>query len=218
MRVQFLLLGEGTTERGFIEHLTNLCIAAGASEASGSIPEFERSSVRVGHELVLKLHAARQLDPQANLFFVHRDADHDDPEPRYREIVRAVQTSTTAVAWVAIVPIHETEAWLLTDEEAIRRVAGKPRSRTPLNLPPLSRIEQTKRPKERLEAALLAAAQPLSGKHLERFKRAFGRQRQQLLEELPLGGALEQLAAWRRLRDDTAAAIAALRAAEETQA
>ncbi|MBX0329991.1 DUF4276 family protein [Oscillochloris sp. ZM17-4] len=218
MRVQFLLIGEGTTEHGLVEHLANLCIQVGATEASGSVPPFARLEVPVGHNMVLRLRAAHRLNPLANLYFVHRDADNDDPEPRHSEIMRAVAASAINLAHVAVVPIHETEAWLLTDEAAIRRVAGRPNGREPLNLPPLNRIEQTSRPKERLEAALLTAAQPLAGKRLRSFRQSMGQRRQQLIEELPLGGSLEQLAAWRRLRDDTAAAIAALRAAQEVQA
>lgn len=94
MRVQFLLIGEGNIERGLVEHLASLCIAAGASEASGAVPPFER---------------------------------------------------------------------------------------------------------------------------LKSFKQSIGSRSRQLLEELPLGGPLEQLAAWRHLRDDTAAAIAALRITQEAQ-
>ena len=218
MRVRFLLIGEGPTERGLLEHLTNLCIEAGATEASGSVPPFDRLPTPVGHNMTLRLRAARQLDPEANLYFVHRDADHDDPAPRYAEITQAITASQTNLAYVAIVPIHETEAWLLIDEPAIRRVAGRPNGHTQLNLPALNRIEQTSRPKERLEAALLAAAQPLAGKRLANFRREFGQQRQQLLEELAIGGVLEQLSSWRRLRDDTAAAIIAMRAAQAVHA
>lgn len=218
MRVQFLLIGEGTTEHGLVEHLASLCVASGATEASGSVPPFERLEVSVGHNLLLRLRAAHQLNPAANLYFVHRDADADDATPRHDEIMRAVEESGVSPACVAVVPIHETEAWLLTDEAAIRRVAGRPNGREPLNLPPLNQIEQTSRPKERLEAALLAAAQPLAGKRLKSFRQSMGQRRQQLLAELPLGGALEQLVAWRRLRDHTAAAIAGLPVAQEAQA
>jgi len=214
MRVQFLLIGEGTTERGLLEHLASLCIEAGATEASGAVPPFERLDVPVGHDLMLRLRAARRLIPTANLYFVHRDADALDPEPRYAEIAQAVATSAVDLTYVAIVPIQEPEAWLLTDEAAIRRVAGRPNGRTQLDVPALNRIEQTGHPKERLEAALLLAAQPLVGKRLKSFRQEIGRRRQQLLEALPLGGPLEQLAAWRRLRDDTTAAIAALRATQ----
>ena len=218
MRIRFALIAEGTTEHGLLDHLTILCLHVGASEVSGSVPPFERLHVPVGHSSSRRLRAMPLLDPAANLYFVHRDADAPDPGPRYAEIAQAVTDSATAQRCVAIVPIHETEAWLLTDEVAIRRVAGRPNRRAELGLPPPHIIEQTPQPKERLEAALLAAAQPLAGKRLARFRQDFGQQRQQLLAELPLGGDLEQLTAWRRLRDDTAAAIAALRAAQEVQA
>ena len=217
MRVQFLLIAEGSTETGLLDHLTSLCIAAGATEASGLVPPFARLATPIGHDVALCLRAAHQLLPEANLFFVHRDADQDDPALRYAEIAQAVAASAITPRSVALVPIHETEAWLLTDEAAIRRVAGRPNGRAPLNLPPLNRIEQTRRPKERLEAALLAAAQPLSGKRQAQFTQAFGHQRRQLLEALPVGRPLDQLSAWCRLRDDTAAAIAALSAAQEAQ-
>lgn len=215
MRVTFLLISEGTTEHGLVEHLTNLCIEAGATEASGSVPPFERLREPVGHDLNLRLRAARQLEPAANLYFVHRDADQDDPAARYAEIAQAVTTSETRSKVVAIVPIHETEAWLLTDEAAIRRVAGRPNGNSQLHLPALNRIERTAHPKEHLETALLAAAQPISGKRLENFRRELGRRRRQLLEELAVGGMLDQLSAWRRLRDNTIAAIESLQANQE---
>jgi hypothetical protein len=217
MHVQFLLIGEGSTESALIEHLANLCVAVGATEASGAAPPFERLDRPVGHDLVPRLRAAQVLNPQSNLYFVHRDADAADPEPRYAEIAQALTASAVGVACVAVVPIYETEAWLLADVPAIRRVAGRPNGRTPLELPPLQRIEQTPQPKEVLTAALFAAAQPLSGRRAQRFRSEFAKQRRQLLEELTLDGAHTQLSAWQRLRDDTAAAIDALRMQERAE-
>lgn len=215
MQIRFVLISEGSTEHGLVPHLTQLCIAVGADEVSGVVPAFERLRVPVRHDLVLRLQAVRQLEPTANLCFVHRDADGDDAAPRHHEIEQAVKQSATPQMHIALVPIHETEAWLLLNEDSIRRVAGRPKGHAALDLPLPHQVEQTRHPKERLEEALLAAAQPLRGRRLERFRRDFSQQRQQLLDELGVDGPLEQLSAWRRLRDDTAAAIATLRAAQQ---
>lgn len=213
LRISFVFIGEGNTDHGLREHLTSLCIDVGADEARGIIPDFYRLDGT--NSLEDRLRAARLLEPTANLYFIHHDSDSPDPEPTYQMIERAIQSSQhpDALPYVAVVPIQETEAWLLLDEQSIRDVASKPRGRVPLNLPPAHRIEATASPKERLQVALIAASE-LQGRRLERFRADFADQRRILLERLPIGGPLERLTAWQRLRGDTAAAIAALRAAQ----
>ena len=51
-----------------------------------------------------------------------------------------------------------TEAWLLSDELAIRTAAGNPNGREDLNLPELHRIEELADPKAVLHGALTAAS------------------------------------------------------------
>jgi hypothetical protein len=60
-----------------------------------------------------------------------------------------------------------TEAWLLIDEHSIRRAAGRPTGRTPLNLPPLPRLELEEEadPKAVLHQALRDASE-LRGRRL----------------------------------------------------
>ena len=73
------------------------------------------------------------------MLFVHRDADSSQesssagPERRYDEVARAVADASYDGAWVGIVPVRMTEAWLLLDESAIRRVAGRPHGDEPLD-------------------------------------------------------------------------------------
>jgi hypothetical protein len=103
-----------------------------------------------------------------------------------------------------------TESWLLVDETAIRYVAGCPRSNTSLDLPPLRRVELESDPKGRLEQALLAASSK-SGRRLRRFERDIPTLRRQLLNDLPVGGPLEQVPSWVRFRDDLIAALIDIR-------
>lgn len=188
-----------------IRHIETLCIDAGAEEVSGIAPDFSRF-LGVGNSLRDKLHAAVKLEPSANLILIHRDADSRDHRPRSDEIRDAIQASKSRIPSVAIVPVQETEAWLLLDEPAIRRVAANPKGHISLRLPAPSAVERVAHPKEILKKALIAAAE-VSGRRLERFKNQFNEQRRRLLESLPIGGPLEQVDSWTRLRTDLHAVI-----------
>lgn len=205
MRVYFVLVAEGSSDRSMVRHIETLCIDAGAEEVSGIAPDFSRLA-GVGRSLPDKLHAAIELEPSANLILVHRDADSRDHRPRRDEIRDAVQTVDLERPSVAVVPVQETEAWLLLDESAIRRVAANPNGHVALNLPMPPAVERLARPKEVLQRALIAASE-LSGRRLDRFKNQFGAQRRMLLEFLPIGGPLEQVDSWTRLRADIRAVI-----------
>src|SRR5690606_40429727 len=57
--------------------------------------------------------------------FVHRDADARDPTERLTEIDQAFKLIKSP-PYVRVVPVQETEAWLLVDESAIREHLGIP--------------------------------------------------------------------------------------------
>jgi hypothetical protein len=211
MHVHFVLIAEGTSDEALIPHLTELCIEAGADEATGIAPPFGRLPNPPGHELGAKLRTAIALEPSANLVLILRDADGPDPEPRHAEIRRAAPAELRGRAWVAVVPVHEIEAWLLLDERALRGVAGRPNGKEALNLPKPAAVEGLARPKERLQETLLAAAS-VTGRRRERFIHEFPHHRAQLLDRLPPGGVLENVPAWVRMRSDLQNAIARLRA------
>ena len=94
--------------------------------------------------------------------------------------------------WVPVIPVRETEAWILLDEAAIRRVAGSPKGRRPLELPKLSQLENVSDPKKALEEALCTAS-GCQGNRLKRFRKRLGELRRILLEQLPVGGYLEEV-------------------------
>lgn len=101
------------------------------------------------------------------------------------------------------------EAWLLADEAAIRRVAGRPRGTEPLDLPAPGKLEEVADPKQMLKDALLQAGAPRGARRRKRFAADFGGFRKQLVENLPVGGPLEQVAAWVRFRKEVAAVVGA---------
>jgi len=192
-----------------IPHLEGLLVSCGAPAAVGSaIP---LSTVRdpggKGSMSERKMGAIFASETEYDLIFVHRDADAAGHEARTREIAEASANVEMNLSRVPIVPVRTTEAWILLDETAIRRVAGNPRGKQPLDLPKPSNVEHLADPKEALVTAL-AAASGCSGNRLGKFRKRFGQHRQILLEQLPVGGALDHVPAWARLREAVSALVA----------
>lgn len=111
-----------------------------------------------------KVRAALENYP-CDILFVHRDAEAQDPEMRYREIARAVPATH---AYVPVVPVRMQEAWLLHDEAAIRRASGRPTGRTRLELPNLGDVERVANPKDLLHGAIVKASEA-SGRRARRL-------------------------------------------------
>ena len=204
MTTRFLLVCEGISDTALISHIGRLMIHYGIYDPEGS--SWDKKGT-----LVQRIRDAITYYESCDLLLVHRDADASretrsaGPERRYAEIEGAVRASGFTGPWVGIVPVRMTESWLLLDEAAIRRIAGKPTGNDPLDLPALRRVESEPEPKGRLEKALILAS-GLSGRRLSRFERNFSAHRQQLLENLPVCGPLEQVPSWVRFRDDLLAA------------
>lgn len=145
------------------------------------------------------MRAVLSTDSEFDVLFVHRDANSAGIEERSREIAEAARNTELAVDRVNVIPVRTTEAWVLLDEAAIRRVAGNPRGRQPLDLPRPSRVGHAADPKGILESALVAAS-GCQGHRLRKFRKKFRQHRRILLEQLPVGGALEEVPAWTQLR------------------
>lgn len=207
--VKFLLVCEGSSDRGLIPHLEGLCVRAGAAVAMGDAPDLGLLPDPPGKAIEKQARAALALAGDVNLLFAHQDSDGRDPQEVRDRILRSLAGVVSCPRHVCVVPVQELEAWLLLDEGAIRAIAGSPRGTEDLNLPSLRRVEKTPRPKERLKVALSLA----SGKHGSRHHeatRAFSEHRAMLLQRLDMDGPIRQLPAWQKLVADVEAAIADL--------
>lgn len=144
--VRFAFSGEGPSDEALIDVVERLLLELGASSAAGFALRPPGKSVpdRV-------LWAARN-SPPVQFLLVHRDADAPTPTRSLSEFTQARDQLEPAQARLVIplVPVQETEAWLLCDEAAIREVVGNRRGREPLDLPRLGDIERTTSPKELL--------------------------------------------------------------------
>ena len=197
--MEFLLICDGSSDGALVEHIRRLLIRSGVPEPEGNY------STR-GRFLVDRIRNGIERLGNPDLVFIHRDAESTDPDRRYREIETAIEDAPYPGQWVGIVPRRMTEAWLLLDEQAIREAVRKPGGRMPLVLPLPHECEDRADPKRILEAALITASEA-RGRRRERIRRAFPTLRRDLLENLPVGGLLEQVPSWVRFRNDTVAAL-----------
>ena len=199
MVMRFLLVCEGSSDAALIPHIRLLVDRLGGSD-------WEGTAWTRGRRLADKIENGLGRLGQFDLLFVHRDADRAGADVRYREITDAIQDAGYSGQWVGIVPVRMMEAWLLLDESAIRDTVGRSNRRPPLNLPSPREAERIADPKATLETALLNASEK-RGRQRNRLRNNFPELRRRLLENLPVGGALEQLPSWVRFRDDTIRAL-----------
>jgi hypothetical protein len=192
--VTFALLREGTSDDGLVAHIGELIVRAGAPAVTGSPRDYKGTTAE-------RLSKVLAEETPVDIVFVHRDADSRDPTPRRLEVSDAVRATGCQIPWISVVPIQETEAWLILDEAEIRRVAGKPSGRRPLDLPKVGAVEKTADPKGILRHALVEAGE-LTGRRRERENRAFGQRRRTLLDRLDIDGPVSQLSGWRQLTND----------------
>lgn len=199
MVMRFLLVCEGNSDAPLAFHIQRLLESFGCPG-----PDFNVSSN--GRRLTNKIQNALNNDPDVDLIFVHRDADRDGPEARYHEIGTSIQDAGYEGLWVGVVPNRMTEAWLLMDEAAIRKAAGNPNGQESLGLPSSVIAERIPDPKLLLQSILLLAS-GFRGRRRRLIARRLPSMRDRLLENLPIGGPLQNLESWTRFRDDTFAAL-----------
>ena len=193
--LHFALLADGRSDRALVPVLTWL-VRHVAPHLTIGTPEFEARSPSA--PLAHEIDRVRALF-RPTLLFVHRDAEAVAPERRRAEIPDVDRV-------VKVVPVRMTEAWLMLDEKAIRRAAGHPNGKRPLDLPPLQRIETVAQPKTRLHQALTTAAE-LAGRQRKRFLQDIAGRVQRLAELIEDYSPLLQLSAFARLERDLRSAL-----------
>ena len=201
--VSFAFLCEGSSDTGLIAHLETLLVHFGAQEATGQ-PDTRKGTIPAR----LRQLRTEETGTGIDMVFIHRDSDGPDREGREREIRRGVEESGFPHPFIPVIPVQETEAWLLLDEQAIRDVVAS-KGKQPLRLPKPNAIEGTRNPKEILQKALLAASET-SGRRLKKEKNSFSRHRRVLMQRLDPFGAVRDLPSWQCLERDIQRALAQL--------
>lgn len=210
MIIRVLFLGEGPSDSGIVPQIENLAARSGF-ELAITDPDLGRLPNPPGKGVAEKLRATVEIGGRYDLVVIHRDADRDGREARLTEITQAVADNAPNSCYTPVIPVRMTEAWLLTDESELRHVAGNPRGKCKLNLPPPRKVEAVPDPKKLLRDSL-AMASELSGRKLSRFHERFSAHRRQLLERLDPDGPIGLVPSW---RDFVADLEAGLRSAGE---
>ena len=128
--------------------------------------QFVRDLGKVGSNLLSRIDAALRLFP-CDLLILHRDAEKESHAFRYAEVRRAGDQRDQRC--VPVVPVKMTEAWMLSDEGAIRAAAGNRYGKNTLELPDKTHWESLKDPKQVLVNALAKASEK-SGRALQKFQ------------------------------------------------
>lgn len=192
--LQFALIREGTSDDALATLIRLLLAKAGVLGAIGAARDYRGTAKE-------KLQKVLAEQPAPDLIFVHRDSDSRDPTSRRDEIMLAAEELGCVGKVVPVVPVQETEAWLLTDESAIRAVVGRPGGTVDLRLPSRKRIEDTADPKQILKDACLTACGK-NGARLKKESRKFAGYRATLLERLDIDGLINDLPSWRQFVAD----------------
>ncbi len=196
-----LFLAEGSSDAPLGDLVQALLLARGVN-VSLTRPDFDLLEDRVPRDLGSRMIAARTLmRDDVDVVVIHRDADNVGAEARRGEMVAALDRACSGARLIPVIPVRMTEAWLLLDEQAIRRVAGNPSGRVDLALPKTLEVERLADPKAKLRECLLTAAD-VTGRRRERLDRRFDSNRRQLLERLEPEGPVMQLTSWQALLRD----------------
>lgn len=116
------------------------------------------------NKLDARIFAAMDHFP-CDILFVHRDGEKESPEIREQQILHAfnrlrdTKRTTLPHPPVCVVPVRMSEAWMFSDEMAIRKAAGNPNGRIFLNLPPAQKVEALPDPKGLLYETLVKASE-----------------------------------------------------------
>jgi hypothetical protein len=191
----FTLAGDGATDRSLRTVLEWVLGQLPLLRNHGFVVQVAAPGTNLRERLTRALR-----DYPCDVLFVHRDAEKEPREKRLEEIRRAV-SEAGVLACVPVVPVRMTEAWLLIDEEAIRRAAGNPNGEVLLSLPKVASLESVPDPKKLLRECLIRASEK-TGRRLQQFERDLGERAERVAELITDFSPLRQLPAFKSFEND----------------
>jgi hypothetical protein len=182
LRTLGLFIGEGSSDDPLARLVSDAFVIRGVDADIRSLGADRLGAD--GKSVSAKIQAAAKLFSGFEFVVIHRDCDNQEPEVRLQEITAAVaETLGHEFPTIALVPRTMTEAWLLLNEAAIRKTAGKPNSTVNLDLPKIKNLESVRDPKKTLQEVLLLASQE-TGRRRHKRATKFSAHRRNLLDQL----------------------------------
>lgn len=201
MKVNFILAGEGVSDLRLVEHIENILVEEGFSEASGEAPDLRLYSRPTGCSVKNKLETLLKYYPETDAVFVHRDADRVGVKQREDEIICAAENIYDIEKIIPVIPVTMLETWLLADQDALKRVAGNASLRGELScIPAIRSLEKVSDAKKMLLEALCEASKA-QGSKLSKFKKRFSEMRARLTFDLDSSGPVNDLDSYKYFRE-----------------
>lgn len=160
IELHYTLLSDGSSDRALLPLLTWLLRDCHVTCAIQSEWADLRRLPKANKTLSDRIKLSVDLYP-CDLLFVHRDAEKEPHHVRIQEIQNAVHEAAQVMhipPVICVVPVRMQEAWLLFNEKALRKAAGNPNGRQPLELPHLAELEGLVNPKKLLHDLLRDAS------------------------------------------------------------
>jgi hypothetical protein len=200
---RFTLLSDGSSDKTLIPHLTWLLKQNGVTlPIVSDWADLSRLRERP-NGLTEKIERSLELYP-CEVLFIHRDAEKEPPKNRKDEITKALAKLNQNLAkpyFVCVIPVRMSEAWLLFDENVIRRASGNPDGKAGINLPKLRNVEDLPDPKEVLFKAIRDASEK-SGRKLKQLNADMPALRYRVSELIEDFSPLRNLTAFQQLEED----------------
>jgi hypothetical protein len=168
--IRYTLLSDGSSDKALIPILTWLLRHYFGNCAIDPNYADLRRLPRPPRNFSKRIITAVELFP-CDLLFVHRDAEDQNRQMRKNEIEHAIFRASEAMTLphvICVIPVRMGEAWLLFDEDAIRRASGNPNGHIPLDLPNIANLETLPNPKKILYELLQKACE-LRGRRLRKL-------------------------------------------------
>lgn len=198
--ISFAFVAEGSSDlhlKGLIE---NILIDLGADEVVGYEVSASQCEFIGGRRVEDKLEFLKKNYQHVDLYVVHRDADNSGYESRFEEIMNAADANQMAEKTVPIITKKMLEAWLLTDKEFIKIVAGNKSYNGGFNSINFSALEEIADPKIALEN-LLCEINGCEGVKLKKFRKTFPEMRMRLASGLsPNNQLLNRMDSYNRFK------------------
>ncbi len=137
--LEALLICDGTSD-AVLEHPLRWVLSRSGYNGTLAIQTADFSRVPSPPRNLEEKLEAGYLTYRPDVIFVHRDAEKQPHGTRLKEI----ETAVSKVKWkeeITSIPVRMLEAWLLFDEDAIRRAAGNPNGKEDLDVPIPNRLE-----------------------------------------------------------------------------
>ena len=173
---------EGSTDRRFLEPLIRRVLIQFVGRrciTPVDVAEQFFDLAATSREVQSVVERITEAAAAVDLVFVHADGGNDSDRVR-RELFSPIDIAirdrhrAEELGLVAVIPVRETEAWVLADADAIRRAFGTTRLYNELGLPVRARdVEHVRDPKEVMTQAHRAARGLRQGRRVNQKYPAF---------------------------------------------